>query len=55
MGEKKGIQIEIQQNRAMTDAEVQAVALLLFTWWRREYERERSESVQSKLEKESDR
>lgn len=51
MEEKKEIQIDVHEAREMTEAEVETVASLLFTWWRREFEQERDERMQSKQEK----
>ena len=34
----KDIVIEIIDGREMTEPEVESVAYLLFTWWRREFE-----------------
>jgi len=32
------IDIEVIQRREMTEQEIESVAYLLFTWWRREFE-----------------
>ncbi len=40
MDRNRDIKIELVEGRAMTNAEVEAVASLLFTWWRREFEQE---------------
>ncbi len=50
--EKAAIRIEIKEARVMTDAEVESVASLLFTWWKRDYERETDEWRQNNQEKE---
>jgi hypothetical protein len=46
MEAKTEIQVEVKEERDMTEAEVESVASLLFTWWKREYE-ERSDNEQS--------
>ncbi len=51
MEEKKELQIDVQEAREMTEAEVETVASLLFGWWRREYEQERDERMQGAQEK----
>jgi len=38
MKTKKEISIEIEEKRAMADAEVETLATLLFRWWKRELE-----------------
>lgn len=48
MDGQRQIQIEAEQAREMTEAEVESIASLLFTWWRREFERERDEHKLSK-------
>ena len=48
---RKDVGIRFVEARKMTDAEVESVASLLFTWWRREYEQEMDERMQSKGEK----
>ena len=35
------VSLEMVEQREMTDAEVETVVSLLFTWWKREFERER--------------
>jgi hypothetical protein len=50
MKNKKALRIEVTDAREMTDKEVEAVASLLFRWWRREYERGTEECVQKGLE-----
>lgn len=55
MEEKKELQMDVQEAREMTESEVESVASLLFTWWRREYEQEGDERMQNKLENGGDR
>jgi hypothetical protein len=38
----KDIDIEVIEGREMTEQEVESVAYLLFTWWRREFEENNS-------------
>ena len=40
------VPVQVIEQREMTDAEVESLASLLFTWWRREFERERDERAQ---------
>ena len=57
-GGKKGIvtnrpqsdvTLELVGERAMTDTEIEAIASLLFTWWKREFEQQGNQDLQSKL------
>jgi hypothetical protein len=34
----KELDIEVIQGKEMTEAEIQSVVYLLFSWWRREFE-----------------
>jgi hypothetical protein len=42
--------LNVVEQREMTDLEVETVASLLFTWWRREFEQQNPEAIQSKRE-----
>jgi hypothetical protein len=48
---KKEIQIEVQEGREMTDAEIDTVPSLLFSCWRREFEQQEHDDLQDKLRK----
>ena len=38
MRKKPELKIEVREEREMTEVEVETVASLLFTWWKREFE-----------------
>jgi len=40
MDNVRQIQLEVEEAREMTDAEVESVASLLFNWWKRDFEAE---------------
>lgn len=46
---RSDIRIEVLEERIMTDTEVEAVASLLFTWWKGEFEHQSQERLESKL------
>lgn len=47
----KEIVIEVQEDREMTNAEVETVASLLFRWWKKEFETEHREDNRNEKEK----
>jgi hypothetical protein len=51
----KELTLELIEERAMTEAEVESIASLLLNWWRREYEQERDKRIRIRLENDSDR
>lgn len=47
--QQNDVRLELLEERTMTDAEVEVVASLLFSWWQREFEEQSQERLENKL------
>ena len=46
---RSDLTMKLVEERNMTDTEIEAVASLLFTWWKREFEQQSRERLESNL------
>jgi len=48
-GTRRDVTLELVEERKMTDTEVEVVASLLFSWWKREFEQQLQERLESNM------